>query len=182
MEIVPDAVFEARVSPPAVNLSVSGQSRANAVPQIVIGVLPAELTGKFRTLGPWTDEAHLTAEHVPELRQFVEAVTPQIMSDPRTPRISWNGPDSPEIAFGIGVHCAELDDRKTPPVESDASLAIQDGPTVRHLDSNCNQKEQRRQHEQSRDRDSDIGGAFDKSACAGDRFMRTEAPRLLSPI
>ena len=57
---------------PLENLGQPGQAGPNAQPQEVIGQGAFKLSGDLGALGPWSDQAHLPAEHVDQLRQFVE--------------------------------------------------------------------------------------------------------------
>src|SRR5437879_684053 len=73
VEIVLDALLERRVPAPAVDLRPAGHARLDLVAQHVARNLASEFVDKERPLGPRPDQAHLTSEHVDELRQLVEA-------------------------------------------------------------------------------------------------------------
>src|SRR5579859_7827909 len=74
---IPDVFFESfvpteRVSP--VDLSPTANSRLNLVAPRLFCVVTIQVLHKER---PRPDKAHLTREHVPELRDFIQAVSPQ---------------------------------------------------------------------------------------------------------
>src|SRR6185436_16619859 len=100
VNIVAKSLFEAGVAPPAVDLRVAGNAGPDGMAEIVAAMFFAELSGKFRTLGAGTDEAHVAAQHIPELRQFVKAGAPEKISDSSAARIIGNRPDGAQIALG----------------------------------------------------------------------------------
>ena len=76
-------------------------------------------------LRPRADEAHVAAEHVPELRQLVEARAPQEAADARHPRVvaslnigSLEARRTDELGeplLGVGHHRPELEHPERPP-------------------------------------------------------------------
>src|SRR5690349_23101007 len=112
------------------HLRVTRESWTHGVPQIIVVVLFAEFLGEFRSFGPWSDEAHLATKNVPQLRQFIQARTPQIISHTGTARIVRYGPDSSQVVFGIFSHRPELDNREWLAAKSNTGLPVKDGTLV----------------------------------------------------
>ena len=142
---MPQSFFEAGLSAPTVDLCITGNTGSDHMPNIVARVVLPKLTHEFRTLRAWPDEAHLAAQHIPQLRQFVEAGTSQEVSDSCTTGVARYCPYRSEIAFGFFIHRAEFDDCETPPFESDANLSEKDGAAVRLTYDNRDNSEQRRE-------------------------------------
>src|SRR6266550_8490789 len=102
----------------------------------------AVLRDGVRNVRAGTDEAHLAAEHVPELRQLVEARLAKESADPRDPGIVGdfvNGArrallhqaaDERAVRTGIrvGAHRPELDDFEAAAVATDPLAAVEDRP------------------------------------------------------
>src|SRR5215831_8628951 len=65
VEVVLDALVEGGVSPPAVDLRPSGESRLHLVTQHVLRNAVLELLDEMRPLGSGPDDRHVTAQHVP---------------------------------------------------------------------------------------------------------------------
>src|SRR6185503_7430528 len=59
------------------DLCPAGESRPHDVPLTIERDLAGQLRDKLRSLRPWPDQTHVTFEHVPQLRQFVEAAASQ---------------------------------------------------------------------------------------------------------
>ena len=80
----------------------------------VIGDAAVETCEKGWPFGTGPDEGHLPAQDVDQLRQLVQARSPQKPADPGDPWIALGCPDGPRAGFGIGSHRAELDDVEQP--------------------------------------------------------------------
>ena len=118
-------MVEVRVAA-AADLPQAGDAGLHRQPAAVPQVVARDLVGERR---PRADEAHLAAEHVPQLGQLVERGPPQEAADPRDARVVVElehraaelvaigelGPPR----LGVGDHRAELDDRERAPVEAD---------------------------------------------------------------
>src|SRR5918993_3283547 len=65
VEIVFDALFERRVTTPAVDLGPAGDARLDLVTQHVLRDPVFELLDEVRTLRTRSDNRHVTAQHVP---------------------------------------------------------------------------------------------------------------------
>ena len=143
MNVVPQPFFEAGVTAPSVNLCITGDPGADRVADVVVLMLPAKLPCKFGPLRTRAHQAHIAAQDIPQLRQFVQTQAPQIVSDPRAARVAGNRPDGAEVALGIFVHGPELDDGEAAPVETDTDLPVEDGAAVGEPDCNGNDGEKR---------------------------------------
>src|SRR5207245_8062221 len=92
VEVVLDALLDRRAAAPAVDLRPSGDAGLHLVAQHVAGDAPPELLDERRSLGARPDQAHVTAQHVEELRQLVEAEAPQHGAERRAPRLGGGRP------------------------------------------------------------------------------------------
>jgi len=77
VEIAFYAFFDAGITAPAIDLSPSSDSGLGFMAEIVTRYFATKLLYKYRTLWPRTHQTHLTAQDIKELRQLVEASTPQ---------------------------------------------------------------------------------------------------------
>src|SRR6185295_8133581 len=158
-----EPVFKTGVAAPAVDLRVTCKARANRVAQIVVVVLFAELADELGTLRPWTDEAHIATQHVPQLWQFIKAETAQVLSGACAARISGYGPDRTQVAFGVLLHGSKFDDGERSAIQPDADLPIQNRSAIGHTNGERNDRQQRRENNQRRRGNHDIHRAFDDS-------------------
>src|ERR1051326_7756327 len=101
-----------------------------------------------RHLRARTDQAHLSAQHVPKLRQFIQLCPPQQPADRSDAQITIAGNSRP-ARIGSGNHRAEFPDEKWNPLLPDSSLAIKDRAPVGKLDCQCYEKEKRAEQNQS---------------------------------
>src|SRR5262249_1953363 len=132
INVMVESLFQARIATPAVNLCVAGNAGAHHVPDVISPLFLAKLSCEFGTFGPRSHEAHVSAQDVPELRQFIEAGTAQIKSDSRASRIAGYGPDRTEVSLGVLAHTPEFDDREASAIEPDAHLPIEHRAAVAH--------------------------------------------------
>src|SRR5215813_2051069 len=68
------------------NLRESRQTGSRGVPQRPSGHRRREALGELGTLGPWSDQAHVSPQDVPELRDLVDARGAEAASDRRDAR------------------------------------------------------------------------------------------------
>src|SRR5688572_28621126 len=68
IQIELDALFERRVTAPAIHLCPPCDARLHFVAQHVLREAVLELIDEERTLGPRTNDRHVASEHVPDLR------------------------------------------------------------------------------------------------------------------
>src|SRR5215203_5721909 len=144
VEIVLDALFERRVAAPAVHLRPPGDPRFDLVAEHVLRDAVLELLDEIGPLRPWTDQRHVAAKHVPELRELVEIELPQPPPDRRASRIIVSRPHRAGVVFGPRVHRAELVDVEGLAVEPHALLGIENGAGRGPLDDHRDEREQRR--------------------------------------
>jgi hypothetical protein len=129
-------------------LGVTGDSGTDSVTDVVTGVFFSEFASKFWSFGTRTDEAHFAAQDVPELGKFIETQTTQVGTDFGTSWVVGYCPDSAEIAFGVLLHGAEFDDGKSPAVQSDSNLTIENGAAIGKANrERDNGKKRRQQHQ-----------------------------------
>src|SRR5438552_1597716 len=98
-EVVAEAFFDACVATPSVDLSVTGKAAAHRAPEIIAGKLRTKFPHKFRTFGPGAHEAHVAAQNVPELREFIESQAAQKPTDPGASRIAGDGPHRAQVTL-----------------------------------------------------------------------------------
>jgi hypothetical protein len=72
---------------------------------------------------PGTDEAQIALEDVPELRQLIDAPSPQEPANP-SHTLSWG--KNPTIRAALGAHGSKLDDLEWPLVSTDSDLPKED--------------------------------------------------------
>src|SRR5215471_10991601 len=126
----------------------------NDVALAIEGDLQGQLVDELRALRPWPDQAHVSLEHVPQLRQLVESAAPQEAANRRHADIALlRGPDGTRGLLGISPHRPELVEREDTAVLADASLVVQHRARRRHADEQRNQ-----QHDRRRDDETDSGG------------------------
>ena len=89
------------------HLCPAGESGADHVAQVVEGDFLCEPGGELGALGPRADEAHLTAQHVPELWDLIDACLAQEAAEPGDARVVLGGPFR-ALGFGVDEHGAEL--------------------------------------------------------------------------
>ena len=86
-----------------------------------------ELFDEERPLGTRTDDRHVAAEDVPELRQFVEVEAAQPSAHRRRPRVLVMVPTpDPYVSSASIAHRAELVDGEGLAVQPHAFLAVED--------------------------------------------------------
>src|SRR6185369_17513150 len=77
------------------------------MPLLVKRNLLSQLGHEMRSLRTWTNEAHLTFQDVPELRNFVYAYLANDATNARRARVALAGPNR-SILFGVNSHRAKL--------------------------------------------------------------------------
>src|SRR5215204_792554 len=125
VEIVLDALLERRVAAPSVDLGPAGDSRLDLVAQHVLRDAVLELLDEVGTFWSWSDDRHVAAQHVPELRQLVEVEPAQEAADPGSARVVVSGPDGAGVVFRAHVHRAELVDVERLAVETHPLLLVE---------------------------------------------------------
>src|SRR5580765_7299874 len=87
----------------------------------------------IRERGAGTDEAHVAAHDVPELRELVEGQPSQHATGPRDPRVAFVHRIARAVTLGPDRHRAQLDELELLAVEADTSLAVENGAAVVEL-------------------------------------------------
>ena len=122
-----------------------------------------------------SDERHVAAQHVPQLRQLVHAGFPQPTADPGRAWIAAHLECRPVLlavlaelrlhAIGIEPHRAELINAEPASAQSFAFLRIERRSARRKLDGDGNRKQHRCGREQTQARAEDVDRLASKSAC-----------------
>src|SRR5947209_13947444 len=154
----------------AVDLGPAGDARLHIVaPRVKRDRLLEELIVRKR-MRTRADQAHLTAEHVQELRQFIDIVPAHPSADAGNPRVILARVRDLAIVVERR-HRAEFHDPERRLVEARTPLEKQHRTGTAELDQNRHPQEQRReQHERAR-RNGNIEAAF-----YGDIQRRERAP------
>src|SRR5256712_4734436 len=133
-KVVLDPLLDRGLPPPAVDLRPAGDARLHLVAEHVAGHAPSELLDEARALRARADEAHLTAQDVPELRQLVETPASQERPEPRAPRVIRPRPHRARLALGVHTHRAKLEHLEALAVQTHPLLAVEDGPRGHELE------------------------------------------------
>ena len=141
-----------------VHLRPAGDAGADEVPQVVVRDLFFVDLGALRPFSAGADQAHLAAQDVPKLGEFVEPGAAQDGADTGHPFVSLT---CVEPARGRRAHGAELPDRKDASPESEAILSEDYRSAAFKKDGCGNKNEHRKQENQGGARDADIDEALD---------------------
>src|SRR6202012_2231716 len=98
-----------RFAAKTVDLRPPGQARFDVMAESVIGDQLLVFGIMRRGVRPWTDQRHVTADHVEQLRQFVDARSPKPTTQPCH---AWIVPRRllDHEAILVDMHGAELED------------------------------------------------------------------------
>jgi hypothetical protein len=143
VQIMTKPFFQARKTSPSVDLSVTGETALHEMTRIVRGILSVKFENEFRALRSRTDKAHIPAQDVPELRQFVEPEPPQKPSNSSAARVVGYGPDCTKFRLRVFTHRSKLNDLEAPAAEADSNLSVEHRTAIIELDGQSNQKEDR---------------------------------------
>ena len=182
IKIVPQPFFETGVAAPAVDLRVSRETAANGMAHVVLNLLLSKFACELRPLGARSDKTHIAAQDVPQLRQFIEAVTAKVVTDSGAPWIGRYRPDWAEIPLGMLVHGSELDDREAEAIQADSRLAIKDRATSAHSHGQRNEGEQWRKQNETGGSSRYVDEAFQEAGKSSKGFMRAGARGCKLPI
>src|SRR5208283_4878063 len=78
----------------------------------IAGDFPFELFYEERPLGPWSDNAHMSGQNIPQLRKLVQTCPAENPSDRCRARVPFFCANRPRRNFRVGTHRSELDDKK----------------------------------------------------------------------
>src|SRR6202008_1580184 len=107
------------------------------------------------------DEAHLTPEDVPELRQLVHGRAAENPPDPCDARVPLGGLQGSEPRAGIRHHGPEVPAPEMLPAVSDALLTVEPRPPILDLDGQCDDGPERRRAEQPEARQRHVERALE---------------------
>src|SRR3954466_7626675 len=87
--------------------------------------------GAFRPFGPWTDQAHIAANHIPELRQFIETQFAKPPANPGDARIALPGINVGRFIITLGcAHRPKFESREQFPLPADPWLPKNSGTSA----------------------------------------------------
>ena len=112
--------------------------------------------GLARYPGARPDDAHVTPEHIQQLRQLVHRPFPQPAPDPRDAIIVLAYTQPAPDRLSSDHHRAKFVATKIPPPLSHAILDKQNGPAIIQLDRQRDQSDERREKKQNAGSDGDI--------------------------
>jgi hypothetical protein len=107
----------------------------------IVGNGFGQLGDEERPLGAGSNKAHIAAQHVQDLREFINAKFSDNRSHSRNARVTLCRPPRPPIRLGIDTHAAEFQDGKDAAVQPDPRLAVEDRPAAFELDRARGQSE-----------------------------------------
>ena len=139
--------------------------------QHVLGDALLELVHEIRPLRPRAHQRHVAAQHVPQLREFVDVGPAEQPADRRAARVVVARPDRAGLALRVLVHGAELVNRERLAVQSHPLLPVEDRTGRRAADQERDQSEWNRQAQQGRRRQHDVQRALDKRVEALQRHV-----------
>lgn len=118
-----DAAGEIVATAQAVDLRPAGHARLHEVAGQVVGDFAGEAFDVVRALGARADQAHVSAQDVPELREFVEIPAAEEGTDTQQSRVAVRSAHVDMIRCGgVGFHAAEFPEREVASVGAHAYL------------------------------------------------------------
>src|SRR5271169_2890632 len=172
-EIVPEFFLRVlnRISILVPNLCPACDSRAHQVPQAVVWDLLREPLNEFWTLRPRTHECHITLQHAPQLRDFVEPRHTEKFAHSGNPGVVIIGPCRPEVRLCIGAHRAELVAEENLSLSTYSFLAIKSRP----LGVELNGKDHKRNERSGQQQTDEANGKIQKTPQDQEKFTEVEA-------
>src|SRR5215510_14227536 len=131
------------------DLRPAGEPRFHGQPFHVIRDFLLEALHELRSFRPRPDEAHVTEQHIDQLRELVQTGAAEDRSHPRDARIGFLRPHRSRALLGIPTHGAELVENEDTAVLAGPRLAIEHGARRLELDGDGGQRHQRRRKNQS---------------------------------
>src|SRR5262249_52368629 len=105
-----------------------------------------ETNHKLRTVGTWSNQAHVSFQNIQQLRRLINTIPPQPASQWRQPRITERGEHRTCIVLGSFRHCPEFDDAEWPSGLADPGLNEKNSSSVKNFHRNShNQPERQKQ-------------------------------------
>src|SRR4051812_9528194 len=127
---IPDVELDAlipRHARAAVDLRPAGDPRLDVEPASLSRRVLLDLV---RERGTGADQAHVSAHHIPELRDLVDRQAAQDAAGARDPRVTFVHGITGALALGADLHRAELHQLELPAAQADAPLPVQHRPAV----------------------------------------------------
>src|SRR5207302_8477654 len=106
------------------DLSPTSDSWTYNIAHRVVRNLFGEPLDEFGALRPRADKPHVTLQHAPELRNFIQPRTAQEPPNARDARIIVGRPGCPRVGFRVLPHGTELEAEKCGPAQTDPLLPI----------------------------------------------------------
>ena len=128
------------------HLRPARQAWAYQMPPGVAGDVLCKLLNKGHLLRARTDQAHVAAQHIPQLRDFIEPGVAQKTPQPRDARIGLAG--KARRVHSLVAHAAQLVQTKRLPVQARAPLAEERRSRAVELDGQGRQQTQRQPQRQ----------------------------------
>src|SRR5262249_29418029 len=122
LELLPGVLDRCAVAAADRRVASDARLHAEALPEK--GDFALEPLDEDGALGAGADEAHLADEHVPELRQLIDAGPAEEAADARDARIVLGRPRGAE-RLRVGAHRAKLLDREAAPSLARADLRVE---------------------------------------------------------
>src|SRR2546423_8729170 len=130
-----DSVFVA-LAIRIVDLRPAGDPRLHQMPEMIEWDFLLVALRAFDPFRAWSDQAHVAAQNVPELRQLIEPALAQPPPHSRNPRIAFARLNVRlHLAGGLIAHRPQLKHREKPILTAYARLPEQDRPSAPQPDS-----------------------------------------------
>ena len=128
-------------------------------------------------MGARTHHAHLAAQYVEQLRQFVDAGRADDAADTRDPVVVATGRAPALQVARLDAHAAKLVHQEQAVAVADALLAEEDRATAVELDRNRDDQQQRREKCQRDRRQQHVDAALDDPVIGAQRIGRHQDGR-----
>src|SRR5436305_12793769 len=127
------------------DLGPSCDTRSGSLPQRILGDVITKAREYAGTLGPRSNDVHLAANDIEQLRNFVNPVLSHDAADARHTGVTFGRPDR-ALLFGADLHRPQLEDHergasqvtrapivgfclgRSPAIKTDSSLRVKDRP------------------------------------------------------
>src|SRR5262245_56677206 len=147
----------------AVDLGPAGEPGPHLEAAALVLVVLLDLVAERR---PRADDAHVAANHIPELRQLVDGGPAQEAPDARDPRVAQVDCRTGAHPLRAFDHRPELEHLEVLAVPADPRLPVEDRTTVPEPRRHCGSREDRARENEPRSRDRDVERAVDRGAFA----------------
>ena len=163
VEVVLRPGGEVGVAAQAVDLGPAGHAGFDDVAGLVVRDLLGEVGDVVRAFGARADEAHVAAEDVPILGEFVEVPAAHEGAEAEEAGVVAGGALLRGVGRGgVGGHAAEFVEREGAVVGADADLAEEDGATGRlAFEEGGEDEDERGGSEEAEGGAGDVAGAFE---------------------